>query len=84
MGHLPNKFRKERQDALIEERRRQEVKPPRPLPRCLCGLTWLEVPIMWVVSGDRWAPPKFYCPACLPAEHLPIVMDDVARLPSEE
>jgi hypothetical protein len=36
-------------------------------PRCRCGLTYTDVPVLWAVEGkDRWAPTEFYCPACLP------------------
>lgn len=84
MGHLPNKARKEAERALIGERRRLEQKPTPPLPRCLCGLTWFEVPIMWAFTKDRWTPTQMFCPGCLPAEYLHIVAGDVAKLPSEE
>lgn len=53
-------------------------------PRCQCGLTYLEVPIMWQVLGkDRWAPAVFCCPACLPHEYLALAARDVANLPDE-
>jgi hypothetical protein len=54
-------------------------------PRCQCGLTYLEVPVMWQVPGkDRWSPGMYCCPACLPKELLIEVAIDVANLKSGE
>jgi hypothetical protein len=83
LGHLPNKARKEAERALIEERRRRDSKPTPPLPRCLCGLTYLEVPIMWAFTEGR-GEMEIFCPACLPAKHFRTVMTQVAQLPSDE
>jgi len=54
---------------MAKERARQAGELP--LPRCLCGLTWHEVPAMWDVSGytgKRGAKPDFRCAGCLPIE----------------
>jgi hypothetical protein len=68
MGDLRNKFRKlEETERIREMQRRLEAKgPPAELPRCQCGLTYYQIPIMWAHQVDRWAPVKFYCPTCLP------------------
>ena len=71
MGDLRNKMMKQARD---EAHRQYLAKhhPPKTetqLPRCLCGLTYQEVPIMWEgPREDRWAPVVFYCPAYLPEE----------------
>lgn len=72
MGDLRNKLAKElREQAhrrwLVEHR--PSAKPPA-LPRCECGLTYYEVPIMWTAPTARWEPAKVYCPAYLPHELL--------------
>ena len=70
MGDLRNKFRKlEETERIRDMQRRLEAKgaPPEP-PRCQCGLTYYQVPVMWAHQADRWEPVRFYCPACLPDE----------------
>lgn len=66
----------------IQEQRARDAAKGDTRPRCQCGLTYLEVPIMWQVPGkDRWAPGIYYCPACLPKELLWLVAQDIANLP---
>ena len=86
MGDLRNKLKKELRD---EAHRRWMAKnyPPRTpsqIPRCLCGLTYYDVPIMWAAPGKRHEPQRFYCPACLPVDLLWVVAPSVANLPHEE
>lgn len=69
MGDLRNKMAKQVRDAQHRAymAKRHPSKPPEPLPKCLCGFTWNEAPIMWAVAGaDRWSPTAFCCPACIP------------------
>ena len=71
MADLRNKQRKDIERTMIRSMQaRLDAARPKPVaPRCKCGLTPQEVSAMWVISGhDRWAPVKFYCPACLPEE----------------
>jgi hypothetical protein len=68
MGDLRNKLRKEEEQARIASmQRRLEASRPRPvMPRCQCGNTWNDVPIMWSHQAGYWDPGRLYCPACLP------------------
>jgi hypothetical protein len=78
MGDLRNKQRKEIEQErirLMQAEMASRHPPPSP-PRCRCDLTPPEVPAMWVINGDeRWAPPDFRCPACLPAELKGLLAD---------
>jgi hypothetical protein len=84
MGHLPNKARKEAERAQLEAKQRAKQKPSPRLPTCRCGLTYLEVPIMWSCQIDRRSESELFCPACLPAKLIPVVARDVARLPDDQ
>ena len=68
MGDLRNKLTKELRDEA--HRRLLEKLHPTPmppaLPRCLCGLTYYDVPVMWQGPSGRHEPARFYCPACIP------------------
>jgi hypothetical protein len=71
MGDLRNKFRKlEETERIRAMQRAIEAKGPTPPPppRCQCGLTYHQVPVMWAHQVDRWAPVRFYCSTCLPAD----------------
>ena len=86
MGDLRNKFRKDAERA-AHEALMAKLYPPKPEAapaRCLCGLTHLEVPIMWAIEVERW-PRKvgIFCPACIPSKYLHLVIWDVANLPDD-
>lgn len=84
MGDLRNKMAKQLRDAQHRTymAMRYPPKPSQPLPKCLCGFTWHEAPIMWAIAGvDRWSPMAFYCPACLPANLIGLTATGVANLP---
>jgi hypothetical protein len=84
MGDLRNKMAKQLRDAQHRTymAMRNPSKPPHSLPKCLCGLTWNEAPVMWAIAGaDRWSPAAFYCPACLPAHLIGLVAAEVANPP---
>jgi hypothetical protein len=76
MGDLRNKQRKELEQARIRAMQaKMDARHPKPLPpRCRCGLTPQEVPVMWVITGrDRWATLDYRCPVCLPADLAEVV-----------
>jgi hypothetical protein len=64
MGDLRNRIRKMEEAERI--RRMQEhlcpPTPERPLPRCLCGLTWLETKMVSHQDGPVFLPPMFPAP----------------------
>lgn len=68
MGDLRNKFRniEETQRIRAMQRRLEVGKQAVPPPRCQCGLTADQVPVMWAHQADRWSTTVFYCPDCLP------------------
>jgi len=83
LGHFPNKARKEAEQARLAAKQRRRA-PAQAVPTCRCGLTYLEVPIMWSIGTDHRTPAELYCPACLPAKYIPLVAREVANLPSDE
>lgn len=69
MGDLRNKMAKQLRDAQHRAYMAMHYpsQPPQPLPKCLCGFTWNEVPVMWATEKrDRRGQVVFYCPACIP------------------
>ena len=77
MGDLRNKAYKEEEQARIRAMQaKMDARHPKLLPpRCRCGLSPHEVPAMWVINGaDRWAPPDYRCPACLPVELIGLLV----------
>lgn len=74
--------------ALIAQRMREqfarEAAKGDTRPRCQCGLTWNDVPLMWAMPVGRHEKAKFCCPACLPVEMLGLVAGDVGRLKDGE
>jgi hypothetical protein len=84
MGDLRNKFMKQARDEAHREfmARRYPPKPARPTPRCQCGLTWDDVPVMWSVEVQRWPYERaLFCPACIPAQYLHLVAVSAANTP---
>lgn len=76
MGDLRNRQRTEADRARVEAMQIVVLdarKLQREIPRCRCGLTYMEAPAFWAVSGGRLHPVKFYCPACLPAAHRALI-----------
>jgi len=86
MGDLRNKLAKQERDEAHRRymARRYPPKPAPVLPRCLCGLTYWEVPVMWAAPGGRHEAAKFFCPDCLPPELLREVARNVADLLADE
>jgi hypothetical protein len=77
MGDLRNKAAKEAELARVRAMQaKMDARHPKlPPPRCKCGLTPQEVPAMWVINAsDRWAPPEFRCPACLPPDLIKLLV----------
>jgi len=70
MGDLRNKFRELEEEARIQamQRRMERQSPSTPELRCLCGLTYHQVDVLWAVQADRWSAVQFYCPAGQPDE----------------
>jgi putative SOS response-associated peptidase YedK len=69
MGDLRNKVRKLEQEE-AHRRWLAEHCPPtpqRPLPRCVCGLTWLETQMV-SHQDDRWSQTLYFCPVCFPPQ----------------
>ena len=69
MSDLRNKMGKHLRDAQHRAylAKRYPRQSPEPLPTCLCGFTWNEVPVMWAMQKpDRRGRTEFYCPACIP------------------
>ena len=87
MGDLRNKQTKQAWDEAHRRymAKRYPPKPAPPLPKCLCGLTYLEMPIMRAVEADGW--PRrvdYYCPACVPdCLRGVVVADEVGRPDSD-
>jgi len=72
MGDFRNKYAKMARDIRVKAlQAKLEAKgPSAEPPRCRCGLTYHQVPVMWAIQADRWSPLGVYCPACLPDEIL--------------
>jgi hypothetical protein len=85
MGDLRNKLMKDMRDKAHQRWLAKHYPPTSPpaLPRCECGLTYLEAPIMWAAPTKRHQKAKFYCAACLPHEFLELLAQDVANLPDD-
>jgi hypothetical protein len=87
MGDLRNKMKRildsERMARQFKEQRARDAAKPRG-PFCRCGLTYLQVPIMWQIAVEDW-PIKYglFCPGCLPAKYLPLVAIEAANLPDD-
>jgi hypothetical protein len=78
MGDLRNKRRKEAEQARVRAMQAKvDARHPKTLPpRCRCGLTPQQVPVMWLINGaDRWSLPDFRCPDCLPANLRGLAID---------
>jgi hypothetical protein len=75
MGDLRNRQRKEADRSRIQAMQvaMDARRLKREIPRCRCGLTYMEAPAFWAVSGGRLDLVKFYCPACLPAAHRALI-----------
>jgi hypothetical protein len=68
MGDLGNRIRKMEEAERIR-RMQEHLCPPTPeppLPRCLCGLTWLETKMV-SHQDERWSSTLYFCPQRFPA-----------------
>lgn len=84
MGDIRNKLEKEIRAAKHAAwiAKHHPPKPQLPLPRCQCGNTWYDAPILWQIEVVRWPREMaWFCPACLPFKYFPLVAKQVANLP---
>ena len=90
MGDLRNKLRKQAETERIQAGQRareaewRRKHPPQPVPRCKCGHTWRDVPIMWSIETNSFfGDQELFCAACLPFKYFELVMWDAANLPDD-
>jgi hypothetical protein len=54
----------------------RQKEPELALPRCACGNTWNDVPVLMSYKGGYWETMVYYCPGCCP----PRFISDMLRL----